>query len=75
MNYDELYRCILLAAGIFAVISLVQCVVLRWRLPIAMGTDHHDRIWQCFLQYVIGVGVMMLILIVKAFHQEYYPWI
>lgn len=74
MNYDELYRVAILAVGIFTVISFIQCIFLKWKLPIAAGTDNHNHIWQCFLQFVGGVGVLMLTLIIKAFHQEYWPW-
>jgi hypothetical protein len=73
MNYDELYRVILLAVGIFTAISFIQCIVLKWKLPFTISNSNH--VWQCFMQYVCGVGVIMLTLIIKAFHQEYWPWI
>lgn len=74
MHYGSIYSLVEAMLFLFSTVYLFECIVIKWNSPLDKDNAYYERLAKHFLCVVVGGSLLLLTLIVEAFHMEYAPW-
>lgn len=74
MHYSSIYSLVEAMLFLFAAVFLIRCMTIKWNSPVDKDRTYYECIAKNFLCVVVGGSLLLLILIIEAFHKEYGTW-
>lgn len=74
MHYSSIYSLTEAILFLFSAVFLIRCMIIKWNSPVDKENAYYVRIAKNFLCVVVSGSLLLLILIIEAFHKEYGTW-